>query len=204
MSVLALVSVSVADSATHTKEIIGTLILTWFSHTKIKSNRPTWLNLLLATEWVRLVLLLLLCSSKNIKSLRLLQSLIGLGEWIAIIPKLVCSLLLRVLLHWLLELSRRRSSEHVALLLISELISLLLGLYLLWLDRNVSFCLSERVKICGCRLQLGKLVGVGCDRRRLKLSNSERIHRLWLMYFGWRCATRYHEWVVSYSYRLLR
>ena len=145
MSVLALFSVSVADSATHTKEIIGTLILTWFSHTKIKSNRPTWLNLLLATEWVRLVLLLLLCSSKNIKSLRLLQSLIGLGEWIAIIPKLVCSLLLRVLLHWLLELSRRRSSEHVALLLISELISLLLGLYLLWLDRNVSFFLSDRV-----------------------------------------------------------
>ena len=101
--------------------------------------------------------MLLLCSSKNIKSLRLLQSLIGLGEWIAIIPKLVCSLLLRVLLHWLLELSRRRSGEHV-LLLISEWISSLLGLYLLWLDRNVSFCLSERDKICGCRLQLGKLL----------------------------------------------
>ena len=181
MSVLALVSVSVADSATHTKKIIGTLSLTCFNHTRIKSNRPTWLNLLLATEWVRLLLLLLLCSSKNIKSLRLLQSLLGLGEWIAILPKLVCSLRLRELLHWLLKLSLRCSSEWVALLLISEWISLLLGLLLLWLAKNVSLCLSERVhNICGYRLRLGKLVG--CERRRLRLSNCERIHRLLLRY----------------------
>ena len=201
MSVLALVSVSVAESATHTKEIIWTLILTCFNHTRIKSNRPTWLNLLLATELVRLHLLLLLCSSKNIKSLRLLQSLLRLGEWIAILPKLVCSLRLRELLHWLLELSLSRSSEWVALLLISEWISLLLGLLLLWLAKNVSLCLSKRFhNICGYRLLLGKLVG--CERRRLRLSNSERIHRLLLMFwlsFRWLLLCK-SKLIISWRY----
>jgi len=220
VSVLALVSVSVADTATHTKEIIGTFILTCFNHTRIKSNGSTWLNLLLATERVRLLLLPLLCSSKILESLRLLQSLLGLGEWIAILPKLVSSLRLRELLHWLLELSLRRSSKLVALLLISEWISLL-ELLLLGLAKHVSLCLSKRVQnICVYRFRLGKLVG--SERRKLKLSSSKRIHLLllgyclscrWLLlckskliislrYLGWRWAIQHYEWVVAS--RLLR
>jgi len=65
--------------------------------------------------------------------------------------------------------------------LISEWIISLLGLFLLLIAKNVSLFLSGRVqKICGCRSRLDKLVG--CDLRKLRLSNSERLHILLLRY----------------------